>query len=62
MKLSTYLADNGISYSAFARAVGAPYPRTIERYAKGQRTPRPAMMARIREVTGGQVTAEDFYV
>lgn len=32
----------------------------VSRYERGERTPRPAVLARIRDVTGGAVTANDF--
>lgn len=60
MKLRTYLADNKITFTDFAKRIGVGHARTVERYAKGQRHPRPTAMAAIRRETGGAVTADDF--
>lgn len=60
MKLAVYLADNGISLSAFARTVGAKNARTIQRYTKHGRVPAGTMMARIMAATDGKVLPNDF--
>ena len=61
MQLSDYLRINGISFAAFARAIGTPHARTVERYAKGQAIPNRAMMPKVIAETGGAVTADDFF-
>lgn len=58
--LQQYLDDEGLSYTEFARRIGTNHARTVERYAKGARYPRPRMMAAIRRETNGKVTADDF--
>ena len=60
MRLAQYLQDNGLSYREFARRIGTPHARTVERYAKGDRIPAGRMMAAIIEMTGGEVQAKDF--
>lgn len=60
MQLQTYLEEEGITYTAFAKRIGTKHARTVERYAKGQRYPRPRMMAAIRRETAEKVTADDF--
>jgi hypothetical protein len=60
MKLATYLAYHKISFSEFARRVGTKHPRTVERYAKGQRIPSGRMMAAIVASTAGAVQPADF--
>lgn len=60
MKLAVYLADNGVSLSAFARQVGAKNARTIQRYTKHGRVPSGTMMARIMAETNGMVRPNDF--
>lgn len=59
MTLAEFLSANGLSHSAFAEKVGVSQV-AITRYARGQRTPRPPVLARIREETRGAVTADDF--
>jgi hypothetical protein len=60
MQLQKWLADERITYTDFAKRIGSKHARTVERYAKGTRFPRPKMMAAIRRETGGKVTADDF--
>lgn len=60
MQLQSYLDTEKLTYTEFARRIGTKHARTVERYAKGQRIPRPKMMGRIVRETGGQVTAADF--
>ncbi|WP_150524002.1 helix-turn-helix domain-containing protein [Roseibium sediminis] len=60
MKLSDYLATEGQSHAQFGERVGVSQA-AINRYANGERIPRAEIMAKIEEVTGGQVTAVDHY-
>lgn len=60
MKLATYLEHHGISFSEFARRMGTKHPRTVERYAKGQRIPSGRMMAAIVAASAGAVQPADF--
>ena len=60
MKLATYLAQKNITASAFGMQVGVPHKQTMSRYVRGKRFPPPATLKRIRDVTGGAVTADDF--
>jgi transcriptional regulator with XRE-family HTH domain len=59
MKLAKYLSHHGISYTEFARRIGTDHPRTVERYAKGQRVPSGRMMAAIVAATAGAVQPAD---
>lgn len=59
MKLAAFLAERGMSRADFATAVGVSHV-AITRYIAGQRMPRMEHLCRIREVTGGAVTADDF--
>lgn len=59
MKLGTHLAANGITHAEFAIRIGTSQA-AVTRYVLGQRTPRPEVIARIAEATGGDVTANDF--
>ena len=61
MLLRDFLTAHRLTYENFARVLGVSNARTVQRYASGERIPRPAVMARIREATGGVVTASDFY-
>jgi transcriptional regulator with XRE-family HTH domain len=59
MQLATYLDENGISDAAFARSIGVER-QAVGRYRSGERFPEKVILLRIFEVTGGQVTANDF--
>jgi transcriptional regulator with XRE-family HTH domain len=59
MTLADFLSKNGLSHSAFAEKIGVSQA-AVNRYAKGRRIPRPAVLARIRKETSGIVTADDF--
>jgi len=61
MTLDQYLKENEISFSEFARRIGTPHARTVERYVKRARVPAGKMMAAICEATGGAVQAKDFF-
>lgn len=58
MKLDQYLRDNSITEAAFAREVGISQAH-VHRLRTGG-WPSMGIAVRIREVTGGQVTADDF--
>lgn len=60
MKLATYLNNSGSTYAAFAEKVGAS-TFAVGKWARGERLPRPKVLARIVEETGGQVTPNDFF-
>lgn len=60
MTLDEYLKSNSISVSEFASLIGVKSRATVYRYIGG-RIPDSAMMQRIYNVTGGMVTANDFY-
>ena len=60
MKLRAYRAANGLSREVVAKALGVSV-ETIRRYETGERIPRRAIMRRIAEWSGKQVTAADFY-
>lgn len=63
MKLSEYLESNQISFSDFAKQIGAKSRATVYRYVNGDRKmPSPAMLDRIYNITNGAVCANDFYV
>jgi transcriptional regulator with XRE-family HTH domain len=61
MTLSEYLATEKITYAAFAERIGAGHARTVERYAKGQRTPDGDMLRTIFDKSDGAVTPNDFF-
>lgn len=61
MTLAEYLAAKKITYAAFAERIGAGHARTVERYAKGQRTPDGDTLRTIFEQTDGEVTPNDFF-
>ena len=60
MQLADYLRDSGQTASEFARKSGVGSRQVMHQYVKGHRFPTPENLRRIREATGGQVTADDF--
>lgn len=60
MKLSTYLAQCGSTQAEFAKAIGASQ-FAVGKWTRGERIPRPALLAKITAHTGGKVTANDFF-
>ena len=61
MKLARYLEREALTYSEFARRIGAANAQTVIRYARGQQNPHARIMRRIFEETAGEVTANDFF-
>lgn len=59
MQLKSYLATEGRTPAMFAAEVGVTV-QTLYRYLSGERFPTPENLRRIREATGGAVTADDF--
>ena len=60
MKLSAYLSSNELSDAEFAAAIGVER-QAVHRYRSGLRVPTKAVLTKIFEVTGGQVSANDFF-
>ncbi len=60
MKLASYLSANGISVAQFAAQIGVS-STSVHRYLAGERVPKRQLMIKIREKTGGEVTADDFF-
>lgn len=59
MKLADYLDLAAISDAEFARLIGVKR-QAVHRYRRGTRFPGRKVLARIQEVTQGQVMANDF--
>jgi transcriptional regulator with XRE-family HTH domain len=59
MRLHSYLKDQRITAEQFAAMVGAS-TSGVRKWLYEDRTPRPDMIAKIQEVTGGAVTFNDF--
>lgn len=60
MKLQDYLKHSHQTLTVFSETVGVSEV-SMGRYAAGKRVPRPAIMRRIVEASGGAVTANDFF-
>lgn len=60
MKLSDYLRAHGLSAAEFGRTAGLGSRQLVHKYLSGERFPTPENLRRIREATGGEVTADDF--
>lgn len=61
MKLESYLRLQKITVPTFAKQLGVRSRMTVHRYVTGERLPRPAIMNKISEITGGLVQPSDFY-
>lgn len=60
MKLETYLSANKISDAKFAEMIGVDRSSVSRMRSKGQIPSKDAILA-IARVTGGEVTANDFF-
>ncbi|MGH7122687.1 MAG: hypothetical protein ACREFP_27460 [Acetobacteraceae bacterium] len=63
MTLERYRNLHRLTYLRLAELIGlrgTGAVRTVQRYATGMRFPPPSVLRRIREVTAGAVTADDF--
>lgn len=60
MDLRTWLDQQGISKTEFAKRIGLAHVQSLFRYFDGKQVPRPKYMAAIKRETGGAVTADDF--
>lgn len=58
MRLDDFLADLPKDRD-FAAEIGVSR-QALHRYRRGERTPRPQILARIRDASAGAVTANDF--
>ncbi len=60
MKLDVYIRDHGITQEAFARSINRS-KIAVSRYCRRERIPESDTMRAIAWITGGLVTANDFY-
>lgn len=60
MTLREYLSKHQISESNFAKLIETSQA-AVHRYCRGTRMPKPPIMRKIIEETGGKVTERDFY-
>lgn len=60
MKLREYISAQRLTTAEFAKQAGAS-ERAVIKWMRGERIPRPEMMARISAATKGKVTANDFF-
>lgn len=60
MHLKDWLTANRVTVAAFARKIGRS-SETVRRYTVGDRIPDRLTMPIISEMTGGEVTANDFF-
>lgn len=58
-KLSAWMAASGTNDEALSKAIKCSRPM-VTRLRRGQASPSLALAHRIREATGGAVTADDF--
>jgi hypothetical protein len=60
MRLSDHIAATGLTIPQWAKAKGFAVG-TVVKWARRERTPRPAAMRRLIKATDGQVTPADFF-
>lgn len=60
MTLQQWLEKEGLTPTDLAKRMNRPQP-TVARYVSGKRIPEPPIMKEIFEVTGGEVSPNDFY-
>ena len=60
MKLSEYIKNKNLPYAEVAELLGVD-PQAIYYWISGERIPKPENMRKIFEITGGAVTANDFF-
>lgn len=60
MQLESYLSKHNISIPQFATMIDASNRAVVWRYLNGIRRPSDEMLERIKRVTHGHVTANDF--
>ena len=61
MRLEDYLAQFAVKQKDFAEQIGEKSAR-VNKYCLGTRIPRPQVMRKIFEATGGLVDANSFYL
>jgi hypothetical protein len=61
MRLDHWMQENNRSVAEMAALLTLCSERAVYRYIDGSRIPRPPIIARIRLVTAGKVTADDFF-
>lgn len=59
MTLGEWVRTKGMSHDDLAARLGCDRS-TVSRYVSGHRMPRRPVLERITEITGGEVTANDF--
>lgn len=61
MKLYEWIRAHNMTYESFAELVGAKDNSVVHKWCMAGAVPRRSMMQRIFEITGGQVTPNDFF-
>lgn len=59
MKLAEWIKDRRMTQQEFSEAISEP-PSNVSRWVLGRVRPRWAPLKKIKEFTGGEVTADDF--
>lgn len=60
MKLADYMKLKELKPEAMAEIIGDASASGVKKWMRGERRPRPSQQQRIFEVTGGNVTPNDF--
>lgn len=60
MRLSSYMGERGLSDADMAALICDCSASAVKKWRNGMRIPRPRFLARIRDVTDGEVSFNDF--
>jgi len=60
MKLGSYMSERDLGDAAMAAQIGGCSASAVRKWRYGHRVPRAPVIIRIRQITGGLVTANDF--
>ena len=60
MRLESYMNEHDLGDAAMAAQIGGCSASAVRKWRYGHRIPRAPVIIRIRQITGGLVTADDF--
>lgn len=55
------MTENSLTAQGLADRLGSTSVRTVQKWMSGERRPRGEQIRKIAEITGGQVTFNDFF-
>ena len=60
MKLAQFMAEHGYTDATMAEAIGECSEFAVRKWKYGERTPRPKVIDRIQQISGGKVDLKDW--